>query len=66
VYDLESGLLDEDVPTARAAWDQVYSRMHEFADVTYERFARNLETERGRYRANRARAAQEEVLMQRV
>jgi hypothetical protein len=31
---LESGVLDENVPTARVAWDQVYSHMHEFADVT--------------------------------
>jgi hypothetical protein len=66
VSDLESGVLDEDdVPTARVACDQVYSHMHEFADVTYERFVRNLEAERGRFRANRNRAAREELLMQR-
>jgi hypothetical protein len=63
--DLESGILDEDVPLPRVAWDQVYRHMQEFADVTFEQFGRNLVAERNRFSTNRNQAAQEELFMKR-
>jgi hypothetical protein len=40
--DLEAGILDEDMSLPTVAWDQVYRHMHEFVDVTFEQFGRNL------------------------
>ena len=65
VSDLESGILDEDVPLPIVAWDQVYRHMQEFADVTFEQFGRNLIAERRRFFMNRNRVAQEELFMKR-
>jgi hypothetical protein len=50
--DLMSGVLDVDTPTPQEAWDQLYSRMFEFRFITYEKFARNLGLERGRFSDN--------------
>jgi hypothetical protein len=64
VYDLEAGILDEDVPLPGVAWEG-YRHMYEFADVTFDQFARNLTAERLRFSKNRNRAAQEELFMKR-
>jgi hypothetical protein len=34
ISDLESHVLDVDAPIARVAWDQQYSRMADFTEVT--------------------------------
>ena len=63
--DLDSGVLELEIPMAREAWDQQYSHMHEFQEITYEQFSRNLGGERERFSKKLNRAAEEELMMQR-
>ena len=62
--DLDSGVLDLEVPMAREVWDQQYSLMQEFQEIMYEQFSRNLQAECKRFSKNLNQVAEEELMMQ--
>ena len=61
-FDLENGVLQEDFPSARVAWDQQYSKMVEFTGVTFKQFSTNLGNARRAFKALRLRATEEEQM----
>ena len=55
--DLESGVLEVDVPAAQDAWEQQYSMMEDFAGVSYKQFEPRLRKVRNDFQKAKEKAA---------